>query len=276
MAQVINTNVASLNTQRALNRSQGDLNTALQRLSSGLRVNSAKDDAAGLAIAERFTAQIRGYNQAIRNSNDAISLAQTAEGALQEVTNALQRIREIAVQAVNATNSQADRTSLNEEVKQLRSEITRVGATKFNGISIVGSGATKFKFQVGPNAGDMVSITTTNVLSTATLGFRSVVTSGQVSAGSAATALIGALDTYLNSINSIRATLGAIQNRFEVVIRNGQNVSENLTASRSRIVDADFAEETAKLSRAQVLQQAGIAMLSQANATSQNVLSLLQ
>jgi flagellin len=275
MAQVINTNVASLNTQRALNRSQGDLNTALARLSSGLRVNSAKDDAAGLAISERFTAQIRGYNQAVRNANDAISLAQTAEGTLQEVANSLQRIREIAVQAVNATNSQADRTSLNQEVQQLQQEITRVAGTKFNGAAVVGSGATSFVFQVGPNAGDVVSVTTTNITSTTT-GYASVVTAGQVSDVADACALITAVDGYLDNINSSRATLGAVQNRFEAVVRNGQNVSENLSASRSRILDADFAMETARLTRAQILQQAGISMLSQANSLPQQVLSLLQ
>lgn len=275
MAQVINTNVASLNTQRALNRSQGDLNTALARLSSGLRVNTAKDDAAGLAISERFTAQIRGYNQAVRNSNDAISLAQTAEGALQEVANALQRIREISVQSINATNSQADRTSLNQEVQQLQAEITRVAGTKFNGISVIGSGATSFVFQVGPNAGDTVSVTTTNMTSTTT-GYTSVVVSGHVSDVAGACALITAVDGYLDTINSNRATLGAIQNRFEAVVRNGQNVAENLTASRSRILDADFAAETARLTKAQILQQAGISMLSQANSLPQNVLSLLQ
>jgi flagellin len=275
MAQVINTNVASLNTQRALNRSQGDLSTALARLSSGLRVNSAKDDAAGLAISERFTAQIRGYNQAVRNANDAISLAQTAEGTLQEVATGLQRIREIAVQAINATNSQADRTSLNQEVQQLQQEITRVAGTKFNGAAVVGSGATSYVFQVGPNAGDVVSVTTTNITSTTT-GYGSVVSTGQVSDVTGACALITAVDGYLDNINSIRATLGAIQNRFEAVVRNGQNVSENLSASRSRILDADFAMETARLTRAQILQQAGISMLSQANTLPQQVLSLLQ
>jgi flagellin len=275
MAQVINTNIASLNTQRALTRSQGDLNTALARLSSGLRVNSAKDDAAGLAISERFTTQIRGYNQAVRNANDGISLAQTAEGTLQEVANALQRIREIAVQSINATNSSLDRQSLQQEVTQLQNEITRVAGTTFNGAAVVGSGATSFTFQVGPNAGDTVTVSTTNIMSTAT-GYGSVVSTGQVSTITGACALLSAVDGYLDTINSTRATLGAIQNRFEAIIRNGQNVAENLTASRSRIQDADFAMETARLTRAQILQQAGISMLSQANSQPQNVLSLLQ
>ena len=274
MAQVINTNVASLNTQRSLNRSQGDLNTALARLSSGLRVNSAKDDAAGLAISERFTAQIRGYNQAVRNSNDAISLAQTAEGALGEITNALQRIREIAIQAVNSTNSDDDRLSLQQEVDQLQEEIKRVSQTKFNGRAVVAGSAGTFIFQVGPNAGDTVSVTTTDVTSGAVVS--NAVSAGNVSTAGSASALIGYVDSYLDVINSTRATLGAIQNRFEAVVRNGQNVAENLTASRSRIQDADFAMETARLTRAQILQQAGISMLAQANSQPQNVLSLLQ
>jgi flagellin len=273
MAQYINTNISSLNTQRALNRSQTSLQTSLQRLSSGLRINSAKDDAAGLAISERFTTQIRGLNQGVRNANDAISLAQTGEGALQEVTNALQRIREIAVQAVNATNSDADRLSLQEEVSQLQAEITRISGTTFNGTQIIGSGATSFVFQVGANAGDTISVTTTDITSAA--GYASVVTNGNVSVASAAEDLISSVDTFLDAVNSTRAELGAVQNRFESVIRNGQNVAENLTASRSRIQDADFAAETANLTRSQILQQAGVAMLSQANALPQNVLALL-
>lgn len=274
MPQIINTNISSLNTQRALNRSLNGLQTSLQRLSSGLRVNSAKDDAAGLAIAERFTTQIRGFNQAVRNANDAISLAQTAEGALQEVSVAMQRIRELAIQSVNATNSVLDRDSLNQEVSQLQDEITRVASTKFNGIAIIGSGATSFGFQIGPNAGDKVSVVTTNLFSAA--GYGSAVSAGTVSTVSGASNLISAVDVFLDSVNSIRAEFGAIQNRFEAVIRNGQNVAENMSASRSRIQDADFAEETARLTRAQVLQQAGISMLAQANSLPQNVLSLLQ
>jgi flagellin len=274
MAQVINTNIASLNTQRSLTKSQTSLQTSLQRLSSGLRINSSKDDAAGLAIAERFTAQIRGVNQGVRNANDAISLAQTGEGALAEITNAVQRMRELAVQAVNSTNSDDDRLSLQQEVTQLQAEITRVSATKFNGTTIVGASAGTFNFQVGANAGDTISVTTTNITSTTT-GYTSVVTNGNVSNTSDASALITAADGYLNTINSNRATLGAVQNRFEAVVRNGQNVAENLSASRSRIMDADFAQETANLTRSQILQQAGIAMLSQANSVPQNVLSLL-
>ena len=273
MAQFINTNIASLNTQRALNRSQGALQTSLQRLSSGLRINSAKDDAAGLAISERFTAQIRGLNQGVRNANDAISLAQTAEGALGEITTALQRMRELAVQAVNSTNSDTDRNSLQQEVSQLQAEITRVAGTKFNGAAVVGVSATSFTFQVGANAGDTIKVTTSNVLSGTSVA---VVLGSTVSTAAKASGMITAIDNYLDSVNGIRAKLGAVQNRFEAVVRNGQNVAENLTASRSRIQDADFAQETAALTRAQILQQAGIAMLSQANAQPQNVLSLLR
>jgi flagellin len=274
MAQVINSNIASLNTQRALNKSQGAMQISLQRLSSGLRINSAKDDAAGLAISERFTAQIRGLNQGVRNANDAISLAQTAEGTLQEISTALQRIRELAVQSVNATNTDADRTSLQEEVTQLTAEITRVAGTKFNGKAIVGASATSFTFQVGANAGETIKITTSAI--TSTTPFASVVTNGKVSAASKASRMIAAVDTFLTTVNSQRAKLGAVQNRFEAVVRNSQNVAENLTASRSRIQDADFAMETASLTRSQILQQAGISMLAQANSSSQNVLSLLR
>jgi len=275
MAQIVNSNISSLNTQRALNRSQGSLQTSLQRLSSGLRINSAKDDAAGLAISERFTTQVRGLGQGVRNANDGISLAQTAEGALQEITTALQRIREIAVQSVNATNSSSDRLSLQQEVSQLQAEITRVAGTKFNGIAVVGTGATSFTFQVGANAGDTIKISTNNITSTTT-GYGSVVTNGNVSTVAKACTLITAVDGYLNSVNSQRAKLGAIQNRFEAVIRNGENVIENLSASRSRIQDADFAVETSNLTRSQILQQAGISMLAQANSLGQNVLALLQ
>lgn len=275
MAQVINTNIASLNTQRALTSSQGALQTSLQRLSSGLRINSAKDDAAGLAITERFTAQIRGLNQGVRNANDAISLAQTAEGALQEVTTALQRIRELAVQSVNATNSSDDRASLQQEVSQLQAEIKRVSQTKFNGAEVMAGSAGTFTFQVGANAGDTIAVSTTDITS-GTAVSAVVSTTATVSTASQASDLITSVDTLLNTINSERATLGAVQNRFEAVVRNGQNVAENLTASRSRIQDADFAAETAALTRSQILQQAGISMLSQANSLPQNVLSLLR
>ena len=274
MPQVINTNIMSLNAQRNLNTSQSALKTSLQRLSSGLRINSAKDDAAGLAISERFTAQIRGLNQGVRNANDAISLAQTGESVLGQIGNSLQRVRELAVQSVNATNSDSDRASLDQEVTQLKAEIKRVANTEFNGIAIVGTSATSFNFQVGANAGDTIKVTTSNAISLTGAG--SVLTTLTVSAASMASKMIAAVDGYLDSINSMRATLGATQNRFEGVVSNGQAVVENLSASRSRIVDADFASETSQLTRNQILQQAGTAMLAQANQIPQNVLSLLR
>lgn len=380
MPQVINTNIASLTAQRNLNNSQSSLNTSLQRLSSGLRINSAKDDAAGLAISERFSAQIRGLNQAARNANDGVSLAQTAEGALSEVTNNLQRIRELAVQSSNATNSQSDRDALQTEVAQLLSEIDRVAdSTAFNGVQLLDGSFTGAVFQVGANAGDTITIASTTDSNTAALGTATSASAsdaitgltgfatqvdagdflingvdvGQLDAASSAAERAGQLvnsinaisaqtnvgasinttsgeiiltatqaidvtvattatattvgfvadaaastntgidtltvasfagaqnaitliDSSLTEVNSARATLGAVQNRFESVVRSVQTTSENLSASRSRIVDADFAAETANLTRAQILQQAGTAILAQANSLPQNVLSLLQ
>tara|TARA_R110001592_G_scaffold363398_2_gene688000 strand:+ start:67683 stop:69086 length:1404 start_codon:yes stop_codon:yes gene_type:complete len=467
MAQTINTNIASLNAQRNLNTSQNALNTSLQRLSSGLRINSAKDDAAGLAISERFTAQIRGLNQAARNANDGISLAQTGEGALGEVTNNLQRIRELAVQSANATNSSSDRAALDAEVQQLISEIDRVASqTNFNGVKLLDGSFSSQLFQVGANVGDTITLSAvvdstalglgldtggaataditggaitaelaagdltvngSDVGVTATAGgdaaevaaainavetgiatasnsitfafaavsetggtnpltydldvngtgiaTQAIAASGSLDAATLAGAIdaltgitatddgsgnitistddgsnlilenqviagtgtssgagvagadldvttvgtvdissaanveiagtdpskagftaetafatsninllsvansnaaITAIDTALTSINSARADLGAIQNRFESVVTSLQTTSENLSASRSRIQDADFAAETANLTRAQILQQAGTAMLAQANALPQNVLALLQ
>ncbi len=395
MAQTINTNVASLNAQRNLNTSQSSLATSLQRLSSGLRINSAKDDAAGLAISERMSAQIRGLNQASRNANDGISLAQTAEGALGEIGNNLQRIRELSVQSRNATNSQSDRDALQSEVTQLKSEIDRVAnQTSFNGTNLIDGSFTSQAFQVGANQGQTINIasiadaniaalgswtavtedytaskagtaatfgtyagiaagdlningidigvsasdtdssnllaainaettktgvTATEAAGVVTLAFDSTAATAAttpptgitVVANSAATTATGlsssttagtavtvagkvgfesldisttlgadnailAMDAALKSVNTSRADLGAIQNRFSSVIANLASSSENLSASRSRILDADFAAETANLSRTQILQQAGTAMLAQANSLPQNVLSLLQ
>ena len=273
MAQVVNTNIMSLNAQRNLNNTQSAMQTALQRLSSGLRINSAKDDAAGLAISQRFTAQIRGLNQAARNSADAISLAQTAEGALGEMTLGVQRIRELAVQSANATNSTGDRAALDTEVQELIAELGRVAGTKFNGQAILSADAGTFTFQVGANNGDTINVTTSDISGSAAYGS---VTGGDVTTATAANNMITAADNLLDVINNERATLGAVQNRFESVIRNIQNTSENLSAARSRIQDADFAAETAALTRSQILQQAGVSMLAQANAVPQNVLSLLR
>ncbi|TZF87306.1 flagellin [Cognatilysobacter lacus] len=378
----INTNVMSLNAQRNLATSGSSLATSIQRLSSGLRINSAKDDAAGLSISERMTSQIRGLDQAARNANDGVSLAQTAEGALSEVGNNLQRIRELAVQASNGTNSQSDRDALNAEVTQLQSEIQRVSqTTKFNGVSLLDGSFAGVAFQVGANAGETITVASIANVQTSALGGSVTRYSGSVSASSVsgfATAIagggvlingtdIGAIgaagsaqervgqlaeainrvssttgvgasydqssgqltlssaaaiaitgttndatiagfanafsatsatttgignvnvssfagaqmainvaDAALKSVNTSRANLGALQNRFTSVVSNLTTTSENLTASRSRIRDADYAKETAELSRTQILQQAGTAMLAQANQATQGVLSLLR
>lgn len=381
MAQSINTNVASLNAQRNLNRSQGLLNQSLERLSTGLRINSAKDDAAGLAISERFTTQIRGLNQAVRNASDGISLAQTAESALAELTNNLQRIRELAVQSANASNSASDRAALDAEVQQRIAEVDRIAKqTNFNGVKVLDGSFGTATFQVGANVGETISVALTTdvtaaaigtvntatgasfdmsdateanfvniaftdadsnalgnvdvaagssaqqaadsinsanitgisafvndsgeiqVLSSAgavtmaetvaagtnTLGLDTVVTADEavgatttlggvgVDTVSNANFAIARVDSSLTAVNGLRGNLGAIQNRFESTIVNLQTVSENLAASRGRIQDADFAAETAALTKAQILQQAGVAVLAQANAQPQLALSLLQ
>jgi len=387
MALTVNTNVASLTSQRNLSGSQDMLKTSLERLSTGLRINSAKDDAAGLAISERFSAQIKGLNQGVRNANDGISLSQTAEGALGEVTNNLQRIRELAVQASNATNTATDRAALQNEVSALVAEIDRVATqTAFNGTKLLNGGFTGAVFQIGANAGDSItidSIANSTASNLGTQNTRTLVASGTVvsqittagygsiaagaikvegtalnaigsassdleragqlvaaindktgttgvfayidsaskitlqsetltaaisftltgtnvaaigigSSATVATSTTGTIsslsvetygasqtaialvDSALNTINTTRATLGAVQSRFESAVASQQTTSENLAASRSRIQDADFASETANLAKAQILQQSGIAMLAQANAIPQNVLALLQ
>ena len=274
MPQTINTNTLSLNAQRNLTASQASLATSVQRLSSGLRINTAKDDAAGLAISERMNAQIRGMNVAIRNANDGVSLAQTAEGAIGQVSNMLQRMRELAVQSANATNSAGDRSNLDSEYQQLASEITRtLSSTKFNGTAILAGGAGAQIFQVGANAGDTVTVTTTNLAADADI---TAVTGGGITSAANATTALGNIDTALTKVNTERATYGAINARFDSIIATLQVSSENLAASRGRIVDADFAQETANLSRTQILQQAGSAMVAQANQLPQQVLALLQ
>ena len=287
MPQTINTNIASLNAQRSLNMSQSSLATSMQRLSSGLRVNSAKDDAAGLAIAERMNTQVRGMNAAIRNANDGISMAQTSEGSMGKVADALQRMRELAVQSANASNSDGDKDSLDKEFGELAKEIQRVlGATTFNGKHVLGSQAGSLQFQVGANttANDTIDITTPDMTTDATI----TAVAGTDNTGSgrglidntaavdAIHTVIDNIDLALDTVNSERATLGASQSRFESVISNLQVSVENQTAARSRIMDADFAAETANLSRAQILQQAGNAMIAQANAQPQQVLALLR
>ena len=287
MPQTINTNLNSINAQRNLSMSQSSLAVSMQRLSSGLRVNSAKDDAAGLAIAERMTSQVRGMNAAIRNANDGISMSQTAEGAMGKVADSLQRMRELSVQAANATNSDSDKDSLDQEFGELSKEIQRVlGGTAFNGKHILGADAEAFRFQVGANTttDDTIDITTTDLTGDATI----TVVAGTDNDGSGravidnsadATTIQGVIDNIdiaLDTINSQRAVMGASQSRFDSVITNLQISVENQSAARSRIMDTDFAAETANLSRAQILQQAGNAMIAQANQLPQQVLTLLR
>ena len=274
MPMTINTNLVSMNAQRNSDASQMSLATSMQRLSSGLRVNSAKDDAAGSGIASRMNAQIKGMNVAVRNANDAISLSQTAEGALGKVGDMLQRMRELAVQSANATNSTADRASLDAEYQQLGAELGRtLTSTKFNGIAILAAGAGAQAFQVGANNGDTVTVTTTNMAANLTI---TAVTGGGVTTVAAANTALTNIDTALGTVNSERALYGAAQNRFDSIVATLQVAAENQSAARSRIMDADFASETANLSRAQILQQAGTAMIAQANQLPQQVLTLLR
>jgi flagellin len=265
---VINTNVNSLNAQRNLSTSQGSLATSMQRLSSGLRINSAKDDAAGLAISDRMNAQIKGMSVSIRNANDAVSLAQTAEGALATTTDVLQRMRELAVQAQNGSMTASDRANLDTEYAALNSEIGRISSqTKFNGTAIINTAQT-FTFQIGANGGDQLNV--------ATVAMSGVAVGGGVSTAAAASTAMGAIDSALDTVTTQRATYGATINRFQYAIQNLSVASENQTAARGRILDADFASETANLARSQILQQAGTAMVAQANALPQQVLSLLR
>jgi len=285
MALTINTNVTSLNAQRNLAKTQDGLTTSVQRLSTGLRINSAKDDAAGLAISEKLRTQVTGFTVATRNTNDGISLAQTAESSLVEVSNNLQRIRELAVQAKNGTNSTDDRTALNNEVTALKEEISRIGnSANFNGIKLLdgtGGNAGAIDIQVGSESSEVI---TANLASAniSNLGGGNITTSaGAAGAGGVDTAanagtLISDVDAALKYVNSARASLGAIQNRFSSVINSLGNSMEAATASRSRVLDADFASETANLTKSQILQQAGVAQLSQANQLPQVVLSLLR
>ena len=287
MPQTINTNIASLNAQRNMNSSQSSLATSMQRLSSGLRVNSAKDDAAGMAIAERMNAQVRGMNVAIRNANDGISLAQTAEGALGKTADALQRMRELAVQSANASNSDDDKDSLDEEFGQLAQEMQRVlSGTTFNSKNILAADAGAQVFQIGANTTTNDSITVTTVDMTIDGTITAVAGTDNAGTGrpvidntanqAAINTVIDNIDTALDTINSQRAIFGATQSRFDAVISNLQISVENQSAARARIMDADFAAETAALSRAQILQQAGNAMIAQANQLPQQVLKLLQ
>ena len=287
MPQTINTNLVSLNAQRNLSSSQMSLATSMQRLSSGLRVNGAKDDAAGLAIAERMNTQVRGMHVAVRNANDAISMSQTAEGALGKVGDIFQRMRELAVQSANGTNSAADRTSMNDEFVQLAQEATRtLGGTQFNGKNILAT-TNNATFQIGANnTSDVDQITvaafdwTANTDITATLGNAILSGTGtptvQITDVATAQGALNSIDSALNAVNSQRGTFGATQNRFENVVSTLMVATENQSAARSRIMDADYATETANLSRASILQQAGNAMVAQANQLPQQVLALLR
>ncbi len=279
MAMTINTNVMSLNAQRNAAKTQLSMATTMQRLSSGLRVNSAKDDAAGLAIAERMNTQIRGMSVAIRNANDGISLAQVAEGGLSTIGEMLQRMRELAVQAVNSTNTTSDIDSLNKEYTQLRQEISRtIDTVQFNGQDILKT-TSDYTFQVGANAGQLITVTSADInLNSATsiTALNGTAVSALTSANAGNSANLSAIDAALTTINERRASLGAVQSRFENTIAFLQTAVENQSAARGRIMDADFAAETANLSRTQILQQAGTAMIAQANQVPQNVLQLLQ
>ncbi len=276
MALVINSNIMSLNAQRNVSQTNNQLATSLQRLSSGLRINSAKDDAAGLYTVERMTADIRGLNQAARNAADGISLSQTAEAALGQISDNLQRIRELAVQAANGTVE--DRTGLQSEADLLSAEIQRtVDAASFNGVQLLdGSALVDLEFQVGQDEFDQIAIAAADLDVSAITAYVGTGAFDISTDADAAQAELAALDLDIDAVSSLRATFGATQNRFESVISSVQSYAENLSASRSRIQDADFAAETANLTRVQIMQQAGIAMLSQANAAPQSVLSLLQ
>ncbi|WP_379932984.1 flagellin [Enterobacter sichuanensis] len=285
---VINTNLLSLTTQNNLNKSQSSLGTAIERLSSGLRINSAKDDAAGQAISNRFSSNIKGLTQASRNANDGISIAQTAEGSLNEINNNLQRIRELAVQAQNGTNSASDIDSIQSEVNQRLEEIDRVASqTQFNGLKVLNSAGT-ISIQVGANDGEKIDITIGDKSSWSLLS-----TGGTNTTGGAVTAasdrkvtqsgvdvlgsdVLSKIDDALKAVDNQRSDLGAIQNRFESTISNLNNTVTNLSAAQSRIQDADYATEVSNMSRAQILQQAGTSVLSQANQVPQTVLSLLR
>ena len=275
MSLYVNTNVSSLNAQRQMFSSSNGLDTAFERLSSGFRINSAADDAAGLQISDRMTSQIQGLDQAVRNANDGISLAQTAEGAMQEITTALQRIRVLAIQSQNGINTSADRLALQKEVSALKTEISRISTTsQFGGVDIL-TGGYSAKFLVGANAGQTISV---NISRTGGYGF-SGLTNGQsdlsIASAATASAALTTIDSAISAIDAKRADLGAIQNRFQSTIRNLSNISENVSAARSRIRDTDFATETAQLTRFQIIQQASTTVLSQANQRPQAALSLL-
>ncbi|WP_076419619.1 flagellin [Colwellia sp. UCD-KL20] len=273
MALVVNSNVQSLNSQRQLLNSTNSLADNFERLSSGKRINSAKDDAAGLQISSRLTAQINGLNQASRNANDGISLAQTAEGALDEYTNTLQRMRTLSVQSANGSNSDADRTALNSEFSELELELTRISSqTSFAGENLLDSSFTSKAFQIGADGGQTITISISQNFTAASILQDATAT---ISSATGASTAIGNIDDALVRVNTVRADLGAKQNRFASVIRSNDNTAQNLSASRSRVLDTDYAAESAALAKSSVLQQASSSMLAQANQQPQIALSLL-
>jgi flagellin len=274
MSLFVNTNVSSLNATRQLFTSTNNLNTAFERLSSGFRINSAKDDAAGLQISNRLTTQVLGLNQAVRNANDGISLAQTIEGALAETTSALQRIRVLAVQSQNGINSSSDRVALQKEVAALKDEISRIASTtQFGGVNVL-DGNYSSAFLVGANAGQTISV---NVERSGGFGASGLfVADSSVISEAQASAAMASITKAISAVDAQRADLGALQNRFQSTIRNLSNISENVTGARSRIRDTDFAVETAELTRWQIIQQASVTILGQANQRPQAALSLLQ
>lgn len=273
MGMFVNTNVSSLNAQRQLMNSSSQLNTSFERLSSGFRINRAADDAAGMQISDRMTTQIQGLNQAVRNANDGISVVETAEGALQEVTTSLQRIRQLAVQSQNGINSSADRTALQKEVSALKQEISRIGQnTQFAGVDLL-KGDYSASFLVGANGGQTIEISLNQAGGYGASGLS--LASTDISTAEGASGALSDIDTAISTIGAARADLGALQNRFQSTIRNLSNVVENVTSARSQIRDTDFATETAELTRNQIVQQASLSVLSQANQRPQSALSLL-
>ena len=264
MGLMINTNIEAFNAHRNLVNTENQLAKSMHRLSSGLRINSAADDAAGLAISQKLTGQVNGLAQAQRNAQDGVSLVQTAEGSLNQVHAMLQRIRELAVQYQNGTLSTSDQQAIQSEVNQLVSEINRIGTTaQFNGIALFSS-STTISFQVGANDGETISVTTTAMASMV----------GTISLGTATT--LSTVDSYINSVSSTRASFGAVQNRLQYTLDNLSTYEENLTSSLSRIRDVDMASEMVNFTKEQILQQAGTSMLAQANSAPQSVLKLLQ
>lgn len=290
MSMYVNTNVSSLNAKRQLFNTSNELSTSFERLSSGFRINRAADDAAGLQISDNLTSQINGLNQAVRNANDGISLAQTAEGSMSEITNMLQRMRTLSVQAQNGINALSDRSALQKEITQLKIEISRVATTTQFGDTAIFTGSFSASFLVGANAGSdqkigvnlsagtsFASYADINGFSATGLGLATLSVDGATIAASNAnaSAAIASIDNALSAVNSVRADLGAKQNRFQSTIRNLSNISENVSAARSRIRDTDFAEETANLTKNQIIQQASTTVLAQANQRPQAALSLL-